>query len=50
VTSWILCRRDYDLSRLALPVVDLFLRGLAAPGAVKRARTALVAVAPSGGR
>jgi TetR/AcrR family fatty acid metabolism transcriptional regulator len=50
VTSWILGRRDYDLSRLATPVVDLFLRGLAAPGAVKRARPALRAVAPSGGR
>jgi TetR/AcrR family fatty acid metabolism transcriptional regulator len=50
VTSWILGRRDYDLSRLALPVVDLFLRGLAAPGAVKRTRSPLAAVAPSGGR
>jgi TetR/AcrR family fatty acid metabolism transcriptional regulator len=50
VTSWILGRRDYDLSRLAAPVVDLFLRGLAAPGAVRRARPALAAVAPRGGR
>jgi TetR/AcrR family transcriptional regulator, fatty acid metabolism regulator protein len=50
VTSWILGRRDYDLSRLASPVVELFLRGVAAPGAARRARPALVAVAPSGGK
>jgi len=50
VTSWILGRRDYDLSRLAPPVLDLFLRGIAAPGAARRARPALVAVAPRGGK
>jgi TetR/AcrR family fatty acid metabolism transcriptional regulator len=50
VTSWILGRRDYDLSRLAPSVVDLFLRGLAAPGAARKARPALVALAPSGGK
>jgi TetR/AcrR family fatty acid metabolism transcriptional regulator len=50
VTSWILGRRDYDLSRLAAPVVDLFLRGTAASGGARRARPALVAVARPGGR
>jgi TetR/AcrR family fatty acid metabolism transcriptional regulator len=50
VTSWILGRKDYDLSGLASPVVDLFLRGLAAPGTARRVRPALVAVAPSGGK
>jgi len=50
VTSWILGRRDYDLSRLALPVVELFLRGIAAPAAARRVRPALAAVAPSGGK
>jgi TetR/AcrR family fatty acid metabolism transcriptional regulator len=30
VTSWILSRRDYDLSELAAPVVDLLLNGAAA--------------------
>ncbi|MCM2257747.1 MAG: TetR family transcriptional regulator [Vicinamibacteria bacterium] len=32
VTSWILSRRDYDLDKLAAPVVDLFLRGAASTG------------------
>ncbi len=31
VTSWILSRRDYDLSEVAAPVVDLLLNGAAAP-------------------
>jgi len=31
VTSWILSRKDYDLSELAAPVVDLLLNGAAAP-------------------
>jgi TetR/AcrR family transcriptional regulator, fatty acid metabolism regulator protein len=31
VTSWILSRRDYDLSEVAGPVVDLLLNGAAAP-------------------
>jgi TetR/AcrR family fatty acid metabolism transcriptional regulator len=31
VTSWILSRRDYDLSEMAGPVVDLLLNGAAAP-------------------
>jgi TetR/AcrR family fatty acid metabolism transcriptional regulator len=30
VTSWILSRRDYDLSELAAPVVDLLLHGASA--------------------
>ena len=50
VTSWILRRRDYDLSRLAAPVVELFLGGVAAQGTARRARPALAAVAPSGGK
>ncbi len=32
VTSWILSPKDYDLVRQAAPVVELFLRGVAAPG------------------
>ena len=32
VTSWIIGGKDYDLAQLAAPVVDLFLRGAAAPG------------------
>jgi len=32
VTSFILSGKDYDLVGLAAPVVDLFLRGVAAPG------------------
>jgi TetR/AcrR family transcriptional regulator, fatty acid metabolism regulator protein len=31
VTSWILGGKGYDLAKLAAPVVDLFLRGAAAP-------------------
>ena len=50
VTSWILGRRDYDLSRLASPVVDLLLQGLAASGAARRARPALAAAASPGGK
>ena len=33
VTSWILAGKDYDLARLAGPVVDLFLRGAAVSAA-----------------
>src|SRR6266540_3931993 len=32
VTSWIIGGKGYDLGQLATPVVDLFLRGAAAPG------------------
>jgi TetR/AcrR family fatty acid metabolism transcriptional regulator len=32
VTSWILSAKEYDLVSQAVPVVDLFLRGAAAPG------------------
>jgi TetR/AcrR family fatty acid metabolism transcriptional regulator len=41
VTSWILSPKEYDLVGQAAPVVDLFLRGAAAPGAESRARPAL---------
>jgi TetR/AcrR family fatty acid metabolism transcriptional regulator len=47
VTSWILSRKSYDLSRLGAPVVDLFLQGAALPRT--RARLAL-AGAGAGGR
>ena len=43
VTSFILSGRDYDLSELAAPVVDLFLRGVAMPGKIAHARPALAA-------
>jgi TetR/AcrR family fatty acid metabolism transcriptional regulator len=46
VTSWIIGGKGYDLVQLAGPVVDLFLRGAAAPRRVARAGTALAAVAP----
>ena len=50
VTSWILSGKDYDLQRLAAPVVDLLLRGAGATGAV-RARPPLRAALPmAGGR
>jgi TetR/AcrR family fatty acid metabolism transcriptional regulator len=49
VTSWILSRKDYDLSRLAAPVVDLFLRGAAVPRRADAARHPLAAVASGGG-
>jgi TetR/AcrR family fatty acid metabolism transcriptional regulator len=45
VTSWILSHKDYDLSQLAAPVVDLFLQGAALP----RTRNARLALAASGG-
>jgi TetR/AcrR family fatty acid metabolism transcriptional regulator len=45
VTSWLLSDRPYALEDLAGPVVDLFLRGAAVPGAAVRARPALAAVA-----
>jgi TetR/AcrR family transcriptional regulator, fatty acid metabolism regulator protein len=51
VTSFILSGRDYDLSELASPVVDLFLRGVAIPGKIAHARPALAATgAGRGGR
>ena len=43
VTSWVIGGKDYDLSRLAGPMVDLFLQGAAALDG--RARPASVAVA-----
>jgi len=46
VTSWVLADKRYPLEDLAGPVVDLFLRGAAVPGAAARARPALAAVAP----
>jgi TetR/AcrR family fatty acid metabolism transcriptional regulator len=51
VTSWILAKRDYDLSRLAGPAVDLFLRGAAAASR-RRAAAARppLAAAAGGGR
>ena len=48
VTSWVLGRRDYDLGRLAAPVVELFLRG-AADTALTRPRPALAAAVPASG-
>jgi TetR/AcrR family transcriptional regulator, fatty acid metabolism regulator protein len=51
VTSWILGRKDYDVGDLAAPVVDLFLRGAAAPAKEREARPTLRAVASArGGR
>jgi TetR/AcrR family fatty acid metabolism transcriptional regulator len=51
VTSWIIGGKGYDLAPLALPVVDLFLRGAAAPRKSASARPALAAVATGrGGR
>jgi TetR/AcrR family fatty acid metabolism transcriptional regulator len=38
VTSWILSSKEYDLVSQAAPVVDLFLRGAAAPGREEEAR------------
>jgi len=49
VTSWILGKKDYHLAQLAGPVVDLFLRGAAAPKAARRERPAL-ALATGGGQ
>jgi TetR/AcrR family fatty acid metabolism transcriptional regulator len=49
VTSWIIGGKGYDLSQLATPVVDLFLRGAVAPEKVARARPALAAVASGRG-
>jgi|SRR5579862_1814336 len=48
VTSWILSRKDYDLARLADPVVDLLLEGAALPR-TRSARLALAAASGSGG-
>jgi TetR/AcrR family fatty acid metabolism transcriptional regulator len=48
VTSWILSRKDYDLSRLAAPVVDLFLQGAALPR-TRSGRLSLARVASGGG-
>ena len=43
VTSFILSGRDYDLSELAAPVVDLFLRGVQVPGKIAHPRPVLAA-------
>ena len=45
VTSWILSRKHYDLTALAGPVVDLFLRGAAGPRQAREPRPLLRAVA-----
>lgn len=47
VTSWVVGGKDYDLSRLAGPMVDLFLHGASA--ASDRAVPAAVAAAPAAG-
>jgi TetR/AcrR family fatty acid metabolism transcriptional regulator len=49
VTSWIIGGKGYDLSSLAGPVVDLFLRGAAASRRLAHARPALAAVASGRG-
>ena len=46
VTSWVIGGKDYDLSRLAGPLVDLFLQGAATGSG--RARTASLAAAAPG--
>ena len=48
VTSWILSKKHYDLTRDAAPVVDLFLRGAAVPRPIDRIRPVLAAVAHRG--
>jgi TetR/AcrR family transcriptional regulator, fatty acid metabolism regulator protein len=49
VTSWIIGGKGYDLGQLAAPVVDLFLRGAAAPESIARGRPALAAVSSGRG-
>jgi TetR/AcrR family transcriptional regulator, fatty acid metabolism regulator protein len=49
VTSWIVGGKDYDLSRLAGPMVDLFLHGAAA-GSDLRTPAALAAAPVGGGK
>jgi TetR/AcrR family transcriptional regulator, fatty acid metabolism regulator protein len=49
VTSWVIGGKDYDLARLAGPVVDLFLRGASAEGASKDAERALAGTSARGG-
>ena len=48
VTSWVVGGKDYDLSRLAGPMVDLFLHGASAASDLK-APAALAASAPAAG-
>ncbi len=48
VTSWILSRRDYDLVKLAPPVVDLLLRGAGASRGAVAATPELAAVGAGG--
>jgi len=49
VTSWIVGGKDYDLSRLAAPMVDLFLHGAAA-GRELAAPVALATAPAAGGK
>jgi TetR/AcrR family fatty acid metabolism transcriptional regulator len=49
VTSWIVGGKDYDLSRLAVPMVDLFLHGAAA-GRELAVPVALAAASAAGGK
>jgi TetR/AcrR family fatty acid metabolism transcriptional regulator len=49
VTSWILSRKDYDLPRLAAPVVDLLLRGAGTSSQAAPSRRTLAAVASGRG-
>jgi TetR/AcrR family fatty acid metabolism transcriptional regulator len=49
VTSWILSKKDYDLASLATPVVDLFLRGAAAPRRRQAIQPSLTAAMAHGG-
>jgi TetR/AcrR family fatty acid metabolism transcriptional regulator len=49
VTSWIIGGKGYDLSQLAAPVVDLFLRGAATPRRVAPGRPALAGLASGRG-
>jgi len=48
VTSWIIGGKGYDLAKLAAPVVDLFLRGAAAPRKAAPARPAGLATVATG--
>lgn len=50
VTSWVLSGKDYDLPHLAGPVVDLLLRGAAAPATKRPARPLAAVASGRGGR
>ncbi len=49
VTSWIVGGKDYDLARLAGPVVDLFLRGASADRPAREPERALTTTSARGG-